>query len=63
MSLVWADDVPSIRHHETRVDASKRADLQGRDCRSPTGPSDAFESVQVEMSDIRLYEQFSEAVL
>jgi hypothetical protein len=62
-SVAWADDAPAIPHHETRDDASKRAGLQGRDCRSPTGPSDAFESIQVETSDIRLYEQFFEAVL
>jgi len=63
VSVVWADDEPSIRHHETGDDASKSAGLQGRDCRSPTGPSGAFESVQLETSDIRLYEQFFEAVL
>ena len=63
VSVAWAVDVPSIRHHEPGDDASKRADLQGRDCRSSTGPSDALESVQVETSDIRLYEQFFEAVL
>jgi hypothetical protein len=63
VSVVWADDEPSLRHHETGDDASKRTDLQGRDCRSPTDPSDAFESVQIETSDIRLYEQFFESVL
>ena len=35
VSVVWADDEPSIRHHETGDDASKSAGLQGRDCRSP----------------------------
>lgn len=63
VSVAWAVDVPSIRHHEPGDDVSKRADLQGRDCRSSTGPSDVFESVQVETSDVRLYEQFFEAVL
>lgn len=63
VSVAWADDVPLIRHHETGDDASKRAGLQGRDCRSPTCPSDVLESVQVEPSDIGLYEQFFEAVL
>jgi hypothetical protein len=62
-TVVWADDEPSIRHHEPGDDAINRTDLQGRDCRSLTGSSNAFESVQIETSDIRLYEQFFEAVL
>ena len=62
-SVAWADDAPAIPHHETRDDASKSADLQWRDCRSPTGLSDAVESVQVETSDITRHEQFFESVL
>jgi hypothetical protein len=63
VSVAWADDVPSIRHHETGDAASKSPGLQGRNGRSSTGPSEALEGVQIETSDISLYEQFFEVIL
>ena len=65
VSVAWAvATCRRFRHHElSGDDVSNGTDIQGRDCRSSTGPSDVFESVQVETSDIRLYEQFFEAVL
>jgi hypothetical protein len=63
VSVARADDVPLIRHHETRDHVSERPGLQGRECQGSVSPSDALESVQVETSDIRLYEQFFEAIL
>ncbi len=63
ISVAWADDAPSIRHHEIGDNATKRPGLQERGCRSFAGPSDDLESVQIETASIKLYEQFFEAVL
>lgn len=59
-TTVWADDVPQTRHHQPDAASHERScNAAGQD----SAPLENLESVQIEASDITLYEQFFEAVL
>lgn len=60
VTIAWADDVPQTRHHQPDAAAQERScDPAGYDA----SPVEGFEGVQVETSDIGLFEQFFEGVL
>ena len=59
-TMAWADEPPQTRHHQ--ADAGS----QERSCKAATqdpAALDRFDGVQLETSDISLFEQFFEAVL
>jgi hypothetical protein len=59
-AVAWADEPPQTRHHQTDVVAQERS------CKTATQDSTApnrFEGVQVETSDIGLFENFFETLL
>ena len=60
VTVAWADDVPQTRQQQAdkafQRQACKPASLD-------SAPLEGFEGVQIETSNIRLYEQFFEAVL
>jgi hypothetical protein len=59
-TTVWAEDLPQTRHHQP--DSAS----QERSCKATSqdsAPLEGLEGVQIETSDITLYEQFFEAVL
>ena len=58
--VAWADEPPQTRHHQADAGSQEHA------CREATqdpAALDRFEGVQVETSDIVLFEQFFETVL
>jgi hypothetical protein len=59
-ALAWADEPPQTRHHQADAGAPDR--LCTAATQDPATP-DRFDGVQVETSDIGLFEQFFEAVL
>jgi hypothetical protein len=59
-TTVWAEDAPQTRHHQP--DSAS----QEQSCKAASqdsAPLEKLESVQIETTDITLYEQFFEAVL
>jgi hypothetical protein len=59
-TTVWAEDVPRTRHHQP---ASASQEQSCKAASQDAAPLEGLESVQIETSDITLYEQFFEAVL
>ncbi len=60
VTIAWADDVPQTRHHQPDSASQERpCNVAGHDVPAVEG----FEGVQVETSDIGLFEQFFEGVL
>ncbi len=60
VTIAWADDVPQTKHHQPDAASQERpCNAAGHD----VSPVEGFESVQVETSDIGLFEQFFEGVL
>lgn len=60
VTTAWADDVPQPKHHQPDAASQERlCNAAGHDA----SPVEGFEGVQVETSDIGLFEQFFEGVL
>lgn len=60
VTAAWADDVPQTRQQQADTASQKRA------CKPASldrAPREGFEGVQIETSNIRLYEEFFETVL
>ena len=63
VSVVWADDEPSIRHHETGDDASKRQISRGATADRLPVRLMPLRASRSKRPTLGLYEQFFESVL